>query len=143
MQLNVLGIDYGTVRIGLAKAVATIAEPMKIIPNDKKMYEAISKVCEDENIDLVVIGISENEMKKKTEKFAGDLEEKIPIPIVFFDETLSSHDVKQKLKSKGIKKSKRKQNIDHYAAAEILQAWLDDRSQMCDCSTCPMAGSCH
>ena len=49
------------------------------------------------------------------------------IPIDFTDETLSSNEVEEKLKEKGIKKSTRTGPIDHFAAAIILEQWLENQ----------------
>jgi len=72
-----------------------------------------------------VIGISEQEMAEKTRAFASQLADVTTIPLVFTDETLSSKTVHEKLIT--AKKSKRTGHIDHYAAAEFLQAWMDEQ----------------
>ena len=69
-------------------------------------------------------------MAKKTEFFADELKNNIEInwenkpTVEYMDETLSSHSVHEKLRF--AKKSKRGADIDHLAAAEFLQEWLDD-----------------
>ena len=63
-------------------------------------------------------------MAEKTKEFVVELEKHIQLPVTFMDETLSSHSVHEKLVS--AKKSKREGNIDHFAAAEFLQIWLDE-----------------
>ncbi len=143
MQLNVLGIDFGTKRIGLAKSSTALAEPLKVIENNEKAIDNIVSLCKELNIDLIVIGISEGRMAELTEQFAQELDKKMPdLPIVFYDETLSSDSVHKKLLEAKAKKSKKQGPIDHYAAAEILQAWLDEQITVPDCATCPHAGSC-
>jgi putative transcription antitermination factor YqgF len=127
---TVLAIDFGTVRIGLAISRYTLAEPLKIIANDDKMFSNIQEICVSENVKKIVVGVSENEMAVLTKKFAGELEGEIADnwenkpTIEFMDETLSSHSVHQKLKT--AKKSKRGADIDHLAAAEFLQEWLEE-----------------
>ncbi len=49
----------------------------------------------------------------------------IDVPFEFFDETLSSKEVEELLKQKGIKKATRQGQIDHFAAALILEQWLE------------------
>lgn len=126
MQIpKVLAIDYGTVRVGLALSMHTLADPLKIVPNDSRLFQTISDACSEHLVELLLIGISENVMAEKTKVFAEELKKHINLPIIFYDETLSSHTVHAKLKT--AKKSKRSGDIDHYAAAEFLQNWLDEQ----------------
>lgn len=122
---KVLAIDYGTVRVGTAVSVATLADPLEIIPNSPQLFERIVQICTDHDIEHIVVGLSENEMAEKTREFVSRLKQHVSVPVELIDETLSSYAVHQKLKT--AKKSKRSGNIDHYAAAEFLQAWLDER----------------
>lgn len=126
MQIpKVLAIDYGTVRVGLALSMHTLADPLKIVPNDSMLFQTILDVCKEHSVELLLIGISENVMAEKTKAFANELKKHIDLPIRFYDETLSSHTVHAKLQM--AKKSKRSGDIDHYAAAEFLQNWLDEQ----------------
>ncbi len=121
---KVLAIDYGTVRVGLAVSMASLADPLKIIPNDLNLIPKILEICNEHAVERIVVGISENVMAEKTKEFTQLLQEKTNLPIEYTDETLSSHSVHKKLKT--AKKSKRSGDIDHYAAAEFLQVWLDE-----------------
>lgn len=120
-----LAIDYGTVRVGLAVSRATLADPLVVLANDPHLIENILAVVEEERVTTIVLGVSEQEMAEKTRLFAAKLGEHTSIPIVFADETLSSKTVHEKLQT--AKKSKRRGPIDHYAAAEFLQHWLDEQ----------------
>jgi putative transcription antitermination factor YqgF len=125
MQIpKALAIDYGTVRVGLAVSMASLADPLKIIPNDEKLISKILDICKENYVEIIVVGLSENVMAEKTKDFVKLLQEKTDLPIEFTDETLSSHNVHKKLQT--AKKSKRGADIDHYAAAEFLQVWLDE-----------------
>jgi len=121
---KVLAIDYGTVRVGLAVSMYTLADPLVILPNDDNLINKITELLGELDADLILIGISENEMAQKTKEFTRQLKKHTDLPIKFADETLSSHTVHEKLMT--AKKSKRSRDIDHYAAAEFLQAWLDE-----------------
>ena len=125
MPPKTLAIDFGTKRIGLAISVATLADPYKIIPNNNESIAEIKKICDLENIKQILLGISENIMAEKTKVFASELEKQIKLPIIFFDETLSSKTVHDKLAHSHMKMKKRQKPIDHYAASEFLQEWLD------------------
>lgn len=121
---RILAIDYGTQRIGLAVSRYTLAEPLKIIGSNEKTFDKINQICEQEEIQRIVVGLSENEMAKKIEAFVEELKTHTDLPIELTDETLSSYSVHKKMKT--AKKSKRGGHIDHYAAAEFLQEWLDE-----------------
>ena len=122
---NVLAIDYGTKRIGLAVNKAGLAEPLAILINDESVFEKIKQILEQKEIDLILVGLSENKMAEKTKEFAQELGKKTKLPIEFTDETLSSKNVHQKLAHSHMKLKKRQKPIDHYAAAEFLQEWLE------------------
>lgn len=122
---KILAIDFGTKRIGLAVNEHTLAEPLKIIKNDSQVFEKLKEVLAQEKIELILVGLSENKMAQKTKEFSQELEEITSIPIEFTDETLSSKNVHQKLATSAMKLKKRQGPIDHYAAAEFLQEWLD------------------
>lgn len=124
-----LAIDYGTQRIGVAISHASLAEPLTVIANtsdsnDKAIAELV-KLLADQQIKQVVVGLSEKEMAQKTKDFVAELKQKTDLPVYFFDETLSSQAVESRLRQKGIKASKRQGPIDHYAAALILEEWLE------------------
>ncbi len=129
LQPIILAIDFGTQRIGLAISRGSLAEPLKIIENsthavnDPHVVAEIKKVIDEEGVMQLVIGLSENTMAEKTRQFAEELRAQIKLPLKFVDETLSSHSVHEKLQFAG--RAKRGQPIDHYAAAEFLQEYLD------------------
>lgn len=120
---KVIAIDYGTVRVGLAVNRGSLADPLLVLPNTEKLFPALLSVFAQEAVTLIVVGISENEMAEKTRLFIEKLRQHTSIPIIVTDETLSSKTVLQKLAR--VKKQKHSGPIDHFAAAEFLQEWLD------------------
>ncbi|MDQ3008802.1 MAG: RuvX/YqgF family protein [bacterium] len=122
---KILAIDYGTERIGLAVNHGALADPLEIIANDSKLLHHLQSLCESEEIALVVVGISENEMARQTERFISELRQHITVPIETTDETLSSSTVGQKMKDAGWSLAKRQRPRDDLAAAEFLQEYLD------------------
>jgi putative transcription antitermination factor YqgF len=128
----ILAIDYGLARIGLAISYVGLAEPLTIINNDLTIGEAIigsqalaqiKKIIKEEKVEKIVLGISEQEMAKKTLEFFEILKSTFALEIILVDEVLSSYEVEQRLKE--LPKKKRRQAIDHYAAAIILENYLD------------------
>ncbi|MDH5533699.1 MAG: Holliday junction resolvase RuvX [Candidatus Pacebacteria bacterium] len=123
-----LAIDFGTKRIGLAISFATLAEPLKIIPNNDKTFANLKKVIQEENAKQILLGLSEQEMAEKIKVFAKQLEKEVDIPIILYDETLSSKETHIKINNSHMKKSKKRQPIDHYAASHFLQEWIDTQN---------------
>ena len=122
-----LALDYGDKRIGVALSYGTLAEPLLVMENIPGIFEAIQEIITQEEVEQVVVGISENVMAEKTEEFIKQLEKTVKIPLHRMDETLSSRTVHAKQKEAGVKLKIRQGPIDHYAAAEFLQEWLDEQ----------------
>ncbi|MGI5828204.1 MAG: Holliday junction resolvase RuvX [Patescibacteria group bacterium] len=129
--MRYLSIDYGFSHIGLAFAEDKLAEPYGQIKNisDQESVEKIVEICQKEKIETVIVGISEGKMAEKTEAYTDLLRERLAIPVVLFDETLSSHTAQQYLRKSGAKKKKRQTREHEIAAAIILQNYLDDLSR--------------
>jgi len=131
---NYLSIDYGTKRIGLAINVGALAEPLKVISNqvDAKnpvvqadVLREITAICAQHQIDQLVLGLSEAAMADKIKQFAAELSNASKLPITLIDETLSSYEVKRRMLEAGFALKKRQGQIDHYAAALILEDFLE------------------
>lgn len=120
-----LGIDYGTVRVGVAIAKAPIAEPLTILKSNQAVG-AIKRFCQEYDITDIVIGVSEGEMADISKQFANQVQKEVSLPIHFQNETLSSYEIHEQMLRSNVKKSKAKQPIDHFAAAAILQDFLDE-----------------
>ncbi len=99
--MNVIALDYGTKRIGLAwmQSGLDVVLPFGIIANkdiETTMKEIVSLIKE-EHINLLIIGLpvtledgTENSNTKRVRAFADILKKHISIPIEFVDERLSS-----------------------------------------------------
>ncbi|MFZ5376403.1 MAG: Holliday junction resolvase RuvX [Patescibacteria group bacterium] len=135
--LRVLALDYGTKRIGVAVSRGSLAEPLEVVANDASIdssvatvpsaLERIAEICQEEKIEQLLVGLSENGMAERTKKFVDELRIRFDLPVSMFDETLSSQDAEDRLLLSGAKKKKRQGPIDHYSAAIILESWLESR----------------
>ncbi|OGM19660.1 hypothetical protein A2686_00280 [Candidatus Woesebacteria bacterium RIFCSPHIGHO2_01_FULL_38_10] len=125
--MRILGVDYGRKKIGLALASTRIAEPFKVIRyrDYEEAIEKLRQVVQVEKVEKFVLGISEGKMAEETRKFARRIEEKLKIPIVFQDETLTTRRSQELSIEAGIKRKKRKALEDAYSATLILQSFLD------------------
>lgn len=125
--MNILGIDYGRKKIGLALAVTELAEPLQVIryKDIGILSEKIKGIIKREKIAKIVIGISEGEMAKETKAFAKKLSQKISLPIVYFDETLSTYEAKKLAREANLSREKQRDFEDAFAATIMLQSYLD------------------
>lgn len=127
--VNVLGLDVGDVRIGVARAnsVAMIPSPIGIFKNDETFVGRINNIIKTENIDRVVIGLprdmkgEESQQAKIIRQFAYDLEQKINKSIELADETLSSHRAESEHKYRSNSSSKHQDDV---AACYILEEYF-------------------
>jgi len=135
--MRYLAIDYGAKRIGLAvcDAAETIASPYGVLHGQKDLIQRIGRVVASENIEAVVLGLplnmddSEGPQAKKVRAFAKELQSHLRVPVYFQDERLSSFGAEQKLQEIGLSKAKRLERLDALAAAEILQAFLEQKNR--------------
>ena len=131
-----LGFDYGSKRLGLAVSdlMRGIATSYKIVYRstwDKDLAE-IRKVIEEKEICGFVFGLplqmngEEGDIAKEVRAFADKLTKEIPLPVLFWDERLSSSAVERFLIDEiDLSRAKRKKVLDSSAAAYILQGALD------------------
>ncbi len=120
---TVLALDFGTVRIGCAVSYGTLAEPITVIANTPEVFEQILKLIETHAITQILVGISESTSAERARAFGGTVQRRTGLPVIFADETLSTHSARRKLREQ----HKVVKVVDHYAAAEFLQEWLDSQ----------------
>ena len=120
-----LGIDYGRQRVGLAIGRHGLAEPLEILLGDLDFVDRLQEIISQQQVEQLVVGISENQMAKESRAFGQNLERELGLPVHFTDETLSSQEARAKLRQTRVGKRQYKGPIDHFAAAVFLQDWLD------------------
>ncbi len=126
--MKMLGIDYGTKRIGLAISdeTGTLARELAILA-PKQFWREIENLVADNKIEQLVVGLPLNMSGGPTEKsrevgvFADKLKQKLAIPIELMDERLSS--------SMARNLPGGQTNVDSLAAQIILQNYLDKNKQ--------------
>lgn len=127
INMKVLGIDYGRAKIGLAIAEGPLSSPLKVVwvENWKDALEKLVKEVEVEQPETIVIGVSEGAMGQEQEKFARELSQKLTVPVETQEETLSTQEAQILAREAGVPLMKRRKMEDAYAAAIMLQSWLD------------------
>ncbi len=127
---RLLGLDHGTVRIGVAvsDALGIIARELTILPNDDETtFVAIKQLATEQHAVGLVIGHPNNlggsgEQARQVEVWAIALKEATGLPIRLWDEQLSSADAKELAREQ---KRKPKDPIDDLAARVILQSYIN------------------
>lgn len=119
--MKILGIDYGKRKVGLAIADGPLAEPWKVIRYKEigLLAGELKQITEKEQIEKVVVGVSEGEMGEESKKFAEMLGAET------FDETLTTQEAQKLSMEAGISQKKRHEMEDAYAATIMLQNYLD------------------
>ena len=133
--MRYLAVDYGAKRTGLAicDPAETLASPLAVIEGQKDLPKKIAEVVEAENVEAVVLGLplnmddSTGPQARLVFQFAEQLEKVLNIPIHFQDERLSTFSAAEKLASADFTMKKKKKRLDAIAAAEILEAFLEQK----------------
>jgi len=138
--MRLLGLDYGTVRVGVAMSdqLGYIAQPKGFIDAvaKKKCIEKIIQMCNEFDIKKIVIGLplhmngDEGESALGARTFGKKINKKIDIPIEFIDERLSTMSANKALTEGNVKGEKRKEKVDSVAAAIILQNYIDRETEI-------------
>ena len=121
-----LGIDVGRVKTGVARSIGKLTEPLVVIreKNPEQLAQIIAKICQKEKAAKVIIGLPEGRIKAYAQQIA-DLLTKRGIPSLLWDETLTTKDAQKYALAAGISLKKRRRLEDAFAAAVILQSYLD------------------
>ena len=135
--MRYLGIDLGSKTVGLAMSdlTGTIASTFKTIFFSNEDYvgtiDEIKQIVEEYDIKKIVIGLPKNmnntlgERAIITSNYAKLLEEHFDIPIIMFDERLTSVISNSILIEADMSRKKRKKKVDGVAAQIILQDYLN------------------
>jgi len=135
---RIIGIDFGTKRIGVAKSdpLGMFAQPVGTFDMEG-LLGALSKIRNEEGIERIVVGYplsdkgEENRMTSVVDRFAEELRAALPeAPVETIDEYRSSRSAMKILAGSGASRKKRneKGRLDTAAACLILQSWLDSRA---------------
>ncbi len=130
--MRYLGVDYGLKKVGLAISEGQVASPLKVvsISSLKDGVEKVSHEIKKEQIQRVVIGVSDGKMGKISRQFASELKKRYAteqVEVIEVDETLSSKDAQSLMITLGVSQKERREE-DAYSAMLILQQFLDSLS---------------
>ncbi|MEX2116948.1 MAG: Holliday junction resolvase RuvX [Bacteroidota bacterium] len=143
-QKRILGVDYGTKRIGLA-----VSDPLRIlasayatVENSQSVWSTLKEIVAKEDIEFAVVGMPLNlkgeEGVKATEvrRFIEEMKECLGLEVVVWDERFTTSLAYQYRLASGMGKKRRrnsKERIDAAAAAIMLQGFLDSVKKSINC----------
>jgi putative holliday junction resolvase len=136
--MRYLAIDFGNKRTGLAICDPSekIVSPLAVIEGQKDLIKKITDTVKSENAESVVIGLplnmddSKGPQAERVIQFAKQLKNHLQVPIHFQDERLSSFSAEKKLAPAELTRKKKKKRLDAVAAAEILEAFLEQKNAL-------------
>jgi putative Holliday junction resolvase len=133
--MRLLGVDYGTKRVGLSISDADrkIASPLSIHHRRGERQDArrFQELAKEERIGGIVVGLpvrttgSEGSKAAEARAFGVWLQKETGLPVVFWDERFTTADAEQLLQEAGLTSKRRKARIDMVAAQIMLQSYLD------------------
>jgi len=134
---RLLGIDFGTVRIGFAISTPeqTIASPFEIYTRRSERLDTAylqSLVKENRIVGAVVglpmhVGGEEGQSAYLAREYGQWFTSVTSRPVTFWDERYTSSVAADMLRDAGVARSKRKQRLDMLAAQILLQSYLDEQ----------------
>jgi putative pre-16S rRNA nuclease len=131
---RVLGVDYGTKRVGLAisDALGITARPLEVVPRNQVINRVLG-VAQEWELAKIVIGLptglggSEGNSALAARELGEELSAATGLPVIFHDERFTSRMAESSLLESGMKRRDRREKVDKVAAAIILQDYLDQQ----------------
>lgn len=138
--MRILGLDYGSRTVGVAVSDALLLTAQGVETIERKDENKLRKTCArieelvmQYEVSTIVLGLPKNmnntegDRVEKTKEFKGMLERRTGLPVVLWDERLTTVAAEQVLMESGVRRENRKAVIDKVAACFILQGYLDYR----------------
>ena len=131
-----LAIDHGTKNIGLAFSdeLEILASPYEVWPNQGDPSLArIARLAKEEGAQALLVGLprhkdgTESATAPLARAFGEGLRDATGLPLVFWDEHLTSMEAERLLAQRGVKPKDRKARLDAAAAAVMLEDLLETR----------------
>jgi putative Holliday junction resolvase len=134
-RTRLLGVDYGSVRVGLAISDADrlIASPLATYQRRSADQDAVffRTLVDEEAIGQLVVGLPihlsgrEGQKAAEARAFGQWLGEVTALPVVFWDERFTTVEAEQFLQEAGLTSKRRKSRRDRVAAQILLQTYLE------------------
>ena len=134
--MRALGLDHGQKRVGVAisDSAGTLAMPIEVVArrgDRQREHQAIADLVEEWEAEIVVVGLPYNmdgsvgPMARKYGSEAKALGDTLSVPVVLYDERLTTVSAERALMDQNMNAQDRRQVVDKVAASVMLQSWLD------------------
>lgn len=136
---RVLGIDLGSRRIGVAVSDArrTLASPLFVLVRSGDVardHSRLAEIVDEEEAVCVVVGMpltlhgEHSIAAENVESEVREMRKALNVPIDTWDERMTTAAAHKNLRAQNVSAKKRRDQIDKFAAAIMLQGWLDART---------------
>lgn len=138
--MRIMGLDFGskTVGVAISDALLLTAQGVEIIrrKEENKLRQTLARIEElivEYEVSEIVLGLpkhmnaTEGVRVELTQEFKEKLERRTGLPVVFWDERLTTVAADKIMMEAGIRRENRKEHVDRIAASLILQGYLDRR----------------
>jgi putative Holliday junction resolvase len=131
--MRVLGVDYGTRRIGLAVSdeTGTVAQSIGYVTSVAEVLKAAG----ERGADKIVVGMPrrlDGTSSKQTERalvFIEAVKATTDLPVIGWDERLTTVQAERTLLEANVRRKDRREKIDQLAAQLMLQSYLDAQAE--------------
>ena len=136
--MRILGLDYGSKTVGVAVSdpLGFTAQGVEIIRrrSGNKMRQTLARIEEliaQYQVEEIVLGLPKNmnntlgDRAEKSLELKETLERRTGLPVVMWDERLTTVSANRVLMETGVRRENRKEHVDEIAAVFILQGYLD------------------
>ena len=136
--MRIMGLDYGSKTVGVAvsDALGLTAQGIEIVrrKSENKLRQTLARIEEiakEYGVEKIVLGFPKhmnNDIGERAEKsleFKAMLERRTGLPVVMWDERLTTVEADRTMMETGIRRENRKEYVDMIAAVFILQGYLD------------------
>lgn len=138
--MRIMGLDYGSKTVGVAVSDALLltAQNIETICREqenklRRTLARIQELCLEYEVEEIVLGFPKNmnnttgDRAEKSLEFAEMLKKRTGLPVVMWDERLTTVAAEQVLMESGVRREHQKEYVDQIAASMILQGYLDYR----------------
>ena len=136
--MRILGLDYGSKTVGVAVSdpLGFTAQGVEIIrrKSENKMRQTLARIEEliaQYQVEEIVLGLPKNmnntlgDRAEKSLELKETLERRTGLPVVMWDERLTTVSANRVLMETGVRRENRKEHVDEIAAVFFLQGYLD------------------
>jgi putative Holliday junction resolvase len=138
LNMRIMGLDYGSRTVGVAVCdpLGITAQTVETITrrDENKLRQTLARIetlAAEYGVERIVLGYPKNmnntlgDRAKKSEELKAALERRTGLPVVLWDERLTTVAAERVLMESGVRREHRKKSVDQIAAAMILQGYLD------------------